>query len=60
MFISASEMVFPNVSVFLENPNKVHCVYVSKEKDECSGRLKYIMSRLAENTSIFMLIQYVF
>ena len=59
MFISASEIVFPNVSVFLEiHNNKVHCV--SKEKDECSGRLKYIMSRLAENTSIFMLIQYVF
>ena len=58
MFISASEIVFPNVSVFLEIHKRVHCV--SKEKDECSGRLKYIMSRLAENTSIFMLIQYVF
>ena len=58
MFISASEVVFPNVSVFLEEHNKVHCV--SKEKDECSGRPKYIMSLLAENTSIFMLIQYVF
>ena len=40
MFISASEVVFPNVSVFLEEHNKVYCV--SKEIDECSGRQKKI------------------